>query len=280
MRVLLGAAWRLLLTLAVVWLAICMLLFLMQERLVFLPNIGGRTLVATPEVLGLDYEDVRFTAADGVNLHAWFIPARDARATIIVFHGNAGNISHRLDTVRIFHELGLNTFLFDYRGYGQSEGRPTEAGLVLDAAAAWEQVTGRRGIPADEVILFGRSLGGALAAKQAAAATPAALILESTFTSVPDLAAELYPIFPVRLLARLQFDARAALADVAAPVLVIHSRGDEIVPFSHGEALLAAAGPQGELLEIRGDHNTGFLHSGRLYRDGLAAFIHPLLPGE
>lgn len=278
--VLVGAAWRLALTLAVAWLAVCLLLFLMQERLVFLPNIGGRTLVATPEALGLDYEDVTFEAADGVRLHAWFVPAEDARGTVIVFHGNAGNISHRLDTLRIFHGLGLNTLLFNYRGYGQSEGRPSEAGLGLDAAAAWEEITGRRGIPAEEVILFGRSLGGTLAAQQAAATPPAALVLESTFTSVPDLAAELYRIFPVRLLARLKFDARAALAEVQAPVLVVHSRQDEIVPFSHAEALLEAAGSRAELLEIRGDHNTGFLQSGQAYRDGLAGFILPRLPAR
>ncbi len=280
MQVLLGAAWRLLLTLAVAWLAICVLLFLMQERLVFLPNVGGRALVNTPEAIGLDYEDVTLAAADGVRLHGWFVPAEDARGTVIVFHGNAGNLSHRLDTLRIFHDLGLNTLLFSYRGYGQSEGRPSEAGLMLDAAAAWEEITVRRGIPAEEVILFGRSLGGTVAAQQAAAATPAALVLESTFTSVPDLAAELYRIFPVRLLARLEFDARAALAAVEAPILVVHSREDEIVPFSHAEALLDAAGTTAELLEIRGDHNTGFLRSGQAYRDGLAAFILPRLPAR
>jgi fermentation-respiration switch protein FrsA (DUF1100 family) len=266
--------------LAVAWLVASALMFLMQERLLYLPSIGGRALVTTPAQIGLAWDEVEFTTADGVDLHGWFIPAEDNLGTIIIHHGNAGNISHRLDTLRIFNEVGLNSFIFDYRGYGRSDGRPTEQGTYLDAEAAWEYVTQTRGIPAGEVVLFGRSLGAAIAARQATRTPPGALILESAFTSVPALAAEIYPIFPVRTLARLDYDTQDYLAqlDPRVPVLVVHSPEDEIIPYSHGEALLAAAGERGTHLQLRGDHNTGFLHSGGLYRDGLGEFIQAHLP--
>ena len=269
---------RLTLGLAAAWLAMCALLFVFQARLLYLPDLAGRELNALPTDIGLDFEDVDFQAADGVSLHGWFVPAKAALGTVIIFHGNAGNISHRLDTLRIFNTLSLNSFIFDYRGYGQSGGRPTEAGTYLDAEAAWRHIVETRGIDADAVVLFGRSLGAAIAARQASVATPAALILESAFTSAPDLAAELYPIFPVRLLARLDYGTQGFVQNSAAPVLVIHSRDDDIVPFAHGLALLETAGDRGQLLAIRGDHNSGFLRSGQTYLQGLEAFIAQHLP--
>jgi len=269
---------RLALVLAGTWLVMCALLFVFQDRLLYLPNIAGRELLASPADIGLAYEDVNFEAADGVALHGWFVPADGAIGTVIIFHGNAGNISHRLDTLRIFNALGLESFIFDYRGYGQSDGRPTEPGTYLDAEAAWEHVTETRGIAPERVLLFGRSLGGAIAARQATVATPAALIVESAFTSAPELAAQLYPIFPVRLLARLDYGTQRFLREGDAPVLVIHSRDDDIVPFSHGQALLETAGDRGTLLELRGDHNTGFLVSGQTYLEGLETFISRHLP--
>ncbi len=271
---------RLLLVLAAAWLVMCALLFVFQDRLLYLPNIAGRELTADPVDIGLDFEDVSFEAADGVALHGWFVPAQAAIGTIIIFHGNAGNISHRLDTLRIFNSLALNSFIFDYRGYGQSNGRPTESGIYLDAQAAWRYIVETRGIAPEQVILFGRSLGAAIAAHQASIEPPAALIVESAFTSAPELAAELYPIFPVRLLARLDYDTRRFVQDGEAPVLVVHSRDDEIVPFAHGQALLETARERGTLLQLRGDHNTGFLVSGQAYLQGLEAFIARHLPGE
>lgn len=260
------------------YLAIVALMYLGQSRLLHLPDVPGRTLVATPEHIGLAYENVVFTADDGIALHGWFVPAADARATLLFFHGNAGNISHRLDSLRIFHELGLATFIFDYRGYGQSHGRPSEAGLYTDAHAAWTHLTEDRGVDPQHIIAFGRSLGGAVAACLARERPLGALILESTFTSVPDLGAELYPWLPVRRLARLNYDAHGCVRDVEAPVLVVHSPEDEIVPFRHGEALARAAG--GDLLRIGGDHNTGFLRSGELYRNELARFIARSTPAS
>ena len=265
--------------LAAAWLVMCALLFVFQDRLLYLPNIAGRELTADPADIGLHFEDVDFESADGVALHGWFVAAEAAIGTVIIFHGNAGNISHRLDTLRIFNALGLNSFIFDYRGYGQSAGRPTEPGTYLDAEAAWRYIVETQGIAPQRVLLFGRSLGAAIAARQATIQAPAALIVESAFTSARDLAAELYPIFPVRLLARLDYGTQRFVPDSDAPLLIVHSRDDDIVPFAHGQTLLETAGERGTLLEIRGDHNTGFLVSAQTYMQGLEAFIAQHLPG-
>ncbi|QOC21952.1 alpha/beta hydrolase [Wenzhouxiangella sp. AB-CW3] len=267
---------RFLLMLALAYGALLLLLYLFQPRLLFLPGVPGRDLVATPEHIGLEYRELNFETADGETLHGWWLPHADARATLLFHHGNAGNISHRLDSLQIFHDLGLEVLIFDYRGYGQSTGSPSEAGLYEDARAAWRWLLEEQGAEADQVILFGRSMGGAVAARLASEVEAAGLITESTFTSVPDIGAELYWWLPVRLLARLDFNAREAVAEAAMPVLVVHSPDDEIIPFEHGQRLYEAAGERGTLLEIRGDHNTGFLASGDTYRDGLNRFISEL----
>lgn len=269
---------RFLLLLIFVYVGLTAVLFVFQPRLVFLPHIGGRELAATPAEIGLDYREVWLDTEDGERLHAWWVPHPDPLAVLHFSHGNAGNISHRLDSLRIFHSLGLSVLMYDYRGYGQSSGRPTEPGLYLDAEAAWNWLLDDAGVEPERIVLFGRSLGGAVAAELAARKTPGALILESTFTSVPDIAAEIYWWLPVRLLARLQFDAREAVARSDQPTLIVHSPDDEIVPFSHGQALLDSAPQPRALLELRGSHNTGFLLSEQSYREGLASFLGEHLP--
>jgi uncharacterized protein len=266
----------LLLFVALPYAAIVAFLWLRQESMLFLPDMPSREIVATPADIGLRYEPLRLPTADGETLDAWFVPAPDERAVLLFFHGNAGNISHRLESVKIFHDLGLSVLIIDYRGYGHSTGRPTELGTYEDARAAWRHLVEDRGIPAERIVLFGRSLGGAVATWLAANAAPRALIVESAFRSVPDMAAEIYWFLPVRLLARLHYPVEKLLPQVDAPVLVIHSRDDEIIPFAHGEALHAAAGPPTRLLALEGDHNTGFLLSERRYIAGLAAFIDEL----
>ena len=267
---------RLLLMLALAYGALLLLLFLFQPRLLFLPGVPGRTLVATPQDIGLDYREVEFDAEDGKTLHGWWLPHATPRATLLFQHGNAGNISHRLDSLRIFHDLGLSVFIYDYRGYGRSSGSPSEAGLYRDARAAWAWLIEDEGIEPGSIVLFGRSMGGAVASRLATEVDAAGLIVESTFTSVPDIGAELYWWLPVRLLARLEFNAAESIAQAGMPVLVVHSREDEIIPFEHGQRLTEAAGDRGTLLEIRGDHNTGFFYSGELYRNGLDRFISSL----
>ncbi|MGF1615544.1 MAG: alpha/beta hydrolase [Gammaproteobacteria bacterium] len=250
-----------------------LVIFAYQGQLLYLPS---REWVATPHDIDLPYEDVTLATDDGYRLHGWYLPADDKELTVLFFHGNAGNVSHRLDTLRLFHGLGLDTFIIDYRGYGRSEGSPSEAGTYLDAQAAWKYLVDTRGIHPENIILFGRSLGAAVATWLAARRTPAALIVESGFTSVPDLAAKLYPFLPVRLLARYQYDSRQSITHIRSPVLVIHSVEDEIIPFTHGRALFEAAPEPKQLLPIQGSHNEGFLVSKARYLTGLASFLETL----
>ena len=246
------------------------LAFVIQERLLYFPL---KHLGATPADIGLNYHTVTLPTADGLALSGWFIPAEPARAALLFFHGNAGNISHRLDSLAIFHRLGLSVLIIDYRGYGQSQGRPTEDGTYLDADAAWHYLTEFQQIPPERIIVFGRSLGGGVAAYTAQTYRPAALILESTFTSVPDLAAESYPFLPARLLSRIQYNTQGRLPHIACPVLIVHSRDDRLIPFHHGQALADAANEPKTLLPINGDHNEGFMLTGAAYVNGLDEFI-------
>ncbi|GAA0573820.1 alpha/beta hydrolase [Halomonas salifodinae] len=249
-----------------------------QARLLYLPHLG-REAIATPADRGLPFESVALTTEDGLTLDAWWLPAPApaARGTLLFFHGNAGNISHRLASLAQFHALGLSVLILDYRGYGKSEGRPSEAGTALDARAAWQWLMARGEAPG-RVVLFGRSLGAAVAtelgvALSEAGTPPGAVILESPFRSVPALGQRLYPFLPVRWLARLEYEVAGRVADIAAPLLVIHSRDDEIIPFAEGEAVHAAAGEPKALLVMRGGHNTGFLDSEPEYSAGIDAFL-------
>lgn len=248
-------------------------LFLLQEKMVFLPNIPGRDLDATPRAFGLDFVDVNFTTADGVRLHGWYVSTDEPRGTVLFFHGNAGNISHRLDSIAVFDELGLDTFIIDYRGYGQSEGKPSEAGLYRDAEAAWRHLVDELGADPARTGVFGRSIGGAAAASLAAKHRPAFVIVESSFTSAVDMAAHLYPFMPARLLSRLRFPVTDFLAGTRSPVLIVHSRDDEIIPFFMGRALYDAVPGEKAFFELAGDHNSGFILDRSRYITGLGDFL-------
>ncbi|HNT57581.1 MAG TPA: alpha/beta hydrolase [Syntrophales bacterium] len=249
------------------------ILYLFQGRFVFFPTAA---MEGSPADRGLSFEDIHFTAADGTPLSGWFVPGgREGppQGTVLFCHGNAGNISHRVESILLFHEMDLDVFIFDYRGYGGSAGKPSEEGTTRDAEGAWRYLTERRSIPPERIVLFGRSLGGSVAACLAAKTAPAGLIVESAFTSIPDLAAHLYPYLPMRPILKLRFPTRNCLQRVSCPVLVIHSRDDEIIPFRHGKALYeAAAGPK-RFLEIGGGHNDGFFLSENVYREGLKEFF-------
>jgi hypothetical protein len=234
------------------------LFYIQQPGMVFFPY---RTLEATPSDWGFEYEDVYFAAEDGERLHGWFIPSPGSRRVLLFFHGNAGNISHRGESIAIFHRLGLDVFIFDYRGYGRSEGAPSEEGLYADASAAWRYLTQTRGVPPQDIVAFGRSLGAAVAAELASREMPGALILESSFTSS-------------RLIVlRYEFDTRARVARVSCPVLVLHSPEDEMIPFRLGEEVYRAANPPKAFVRMRGDHNSGFLRSQPEYQQSLGRFL-------
>lgn len=247
---------------------------IMQPRLVYYPM---SQYAATPDRIGLAYETVSFTAADGVQLSGWFIPAAEDRGVILFFHGNAGNISHRLDSLAIFHRLGLSSFIIDYRGYGKSAGRPSEAGTYRDAEAAWKYLVTEQRVAPDRIVIFGRSLGGAVGAWLAARYPARACILESTFTSAPDMAALLFPLFPARLFCRYQYNALKAVQEMNCPLLVAHSPEDDIIPYAQGRRLFEAAKEPKFFLVMQGDHNSGFLVSGEKYVQGLADFFAAVL---
>ena len=254
-----------------VYVGIAVLVFALQGRLLFFPD---RQLAATPASFGLPFEDVGFQSEDGVALHGWYLPAQDAsRGTVVFFHGNGGNVSHWLPAVLPFRRFGWDVFLFDYRGYGLSQGRPTEQSTYRDAEAAWRYLTQQRRVAPEAMVFVGRSLGGAVATWLAVRHPPRALVLESTFTSVPDVAAGLYPWLPVRLLARFRYNTADRIARVQCPVLIVHSRADEIIPFSHGERLWHLAPEPKVFLEIRGGHNEGFDLSEAEYQAGVASFL-------
>jgi fermentation-respiration switch protein FrsA (DUF1100 family) len=269
-----------LLVFVAVYLGIVALVWTFQSRLLYFP---ARGLITTPSAIGMPYTDVRFRASDGVRLHGWYIPAAEPgpgpqRGTVLFFHGNGGNISGWLPAIVPFRDLGFDTFLIDYRGYGESEGEPSEQGTYLDAEAAWRYLTGERGIAPERIVLAGRSLGGAVATWLAERHTPRALILESTFTSVPDLASELYPWLPVRLLVRFRYDTASRLRRVQAPVLIVHSRTDEIIPYHHGQRLFEAAREPKAFLEVQGGHNDGFQPAFHLYEQGIRSFLETHAP--
>jgi fermentation-respiration switch protein FrsA (DUF1100 family) len=249
--------------------------FFAQKSLLYLPNTPGRELTANPAGIGLAYHDVSIKTEDGLTLHGWFIPAASSRV-LLFFHGNAGNISHRLASIRQFHSLGLSILIVDYRGYGQNEGKPSEAGLQQDAEAAWRYVTGTRKVAPGDVVIFGRSLGGAVAAWLAARTQPGAFIVESAFTSVPDIAREVYPWLPVRWLSRLQHATLNYVREARCPVLVVHSRDDEIIPYHHGEQIFAAAKEPRALLTIAGGHNDAFVSDEDRYLEGIRGFLSAL----
>lgn len=240
---------------ALVYVGLSLYLYLFQENFIYFPGHPSRRVETTPAALGLAFEELAIPTGDGETLAGWYVPAPNARATLLFLHGNAGNIGQRIDLIAMFQRLGLNVLIFDYRGYGTSTGKPGETGTYRDAEAAWRHLTEKRGIPASDILVFGESLGGAIAAELVRHHTPRALVLYATFTSIPDMARHYYPYLPTGLLARLRYDTRTALAAAQCPVLLLHSRDDEITPFSHGRELLDAAPQPKRLVELQGGHN-------------------------
>ena len=263
-----------------VYLGLAAIIFFRQSSLVFLPEMD-RGYAANPSDIGLEYTSLKLRTVDDETLDGWHVPVaagREKPGLVLFFHGNAGNIGHRLDYLRMFHDLGLATLIIDYRGYGRSSGTPSEEGSYLDAEAAWQHATKALGLAPDRIVIFGESLGGAVAAKLAEGHRPGALILASTFTSVPDLGAELYPWLPVRLLARIHYDTLNRLPRIACPLLVVHSRNDDVIPFAHGRRLFEAAGTTKQFLEIDGGHNEGFVFVRKEWISEMDGFLRRALP--
>ena len=248
-------------------------LYIMQPRFLYGPV---REVFYTPGELGLDFEDVVYKSADGLKLSGWYIPAKSSEFTVLFCHGNGGNMAHRLDSISIFHNLGLNCFIFDYRGYGDSQGKPSEEGTYLDAEAAYKWLIEEEKTPADTIIIFGRSLGGSIAAKLATKVKARALAIESAFTSYVDVGKRFYPYMPVRWFARFKYRTIDYVKDVHCPVMLIYSKDDELVPFEFGPELYEAANEPKEFIEIFGSHNDCFLVSGEIYKQAWTKWLTSL----
>ena len=223
-----------------------------EDSYIYFPE---ETLSQTPASVGLSYRDVRPVTRDGVVLHGWYIPHPAARHTVLHFHGNAGNISYRLDLYARLHRMGLSVLAVDYRGYGKSGGRPSEEGLYEDARASWRLLTGRLEVPGRSTIIAGRSLGSAVAACLAGEVKAAGLVLETPFTSAPAMARKLYPWLPVGLLMRTRMDTLARIRSIRHPKLIIGAREDEIVPVEMAEDIFSAAPEPKQLIILDGGHN-------------------------
>ena len=244
----------------------------MEKSSLFFPM---RELTITPAIVGLKYEEVYFNTFDNKKLHGWFIANDSARFTVIFAHGNAGNIGHRVEKIKLLYDIGVSVFIFDYRGYGRSEGAASEAGLYRDTEAAYDYIVKIRKIPEDSVILYGESIGGAPVIDLARKARVRALITEEAFSSIKDMARTAYPILPAFIFSS-RFDSLSKIPEVECPKLIIHSVDDEIVPLSLGEKLYAAANPPKQFLKIRGSHNTAFFDSQDVFTREVKAWIAKL----
>ena len=256
--------YRLVFIAAGTYVAVCVAVFFFQSNLIYFPTEDYRL---TPDDVGLAYEDLSLATTDGETIAAWFVPHENAAATVLFCHGNAGNMSHRVSDIHILHELGYGVLIFDYRGYGRSTGNPSEDGLYADAEAAWRYLTETRGERPDRIVLFGRSLGGAVAIELARRHNPAALVVESTFTSLVDVGRHHYPLLPVSLIATHRFDSLSKIAGVACPKLFLHGTDDALIPIDFGRALYDAAQSPKRFLETPGGHNnSGFTYSSEYTR--------------
>lgn len=247
----------------------------LENAMIFIPS---RTLTAHPGSFGLAYERLWLAAGDGPRLRAWWIPGPRADAPVMLcLHGNAGNLSNRVDKMKLFHDAGAAQLWIDWRGYGESTGSPSEAGLHRDALAAWKRLAAEQGVPPGRLILYGESLGAGAAVELAARVPAAGLIIDGGFSSVPEMAREVLPWFPSFLI-RARFDNLAKLPRVTIPALFLHSREDEIVPYAQARRNFAAAAGPKSFVELKGSHNDGFLDSAPAYGAAIAYFLRQVVP--
>lgn len=250
----------------------------LEKYLIYVPE---RAIEMTPRSEGIAYEDVWFPAGDGVRLHGWLVPAPDARFTLLWFHGNAGNISHRVDNIKYLHRLlRLNIFIFDYRGYGRSAGGHSdlsEEATYRDADGALAYLRGRQDLARTRLIYFGRSLGAAIAVEAARRRPPVGLILETPFTSIGDMARVTLPFLPVDGLLRTKYDSLGKIREIRVPLLVLHGDRDDVVPYEQGRRLFDAANEPKTFFQIRGArHNDTYIVGGQPYFDAWARFLERL----
>lgn len=251
------------------------LLEVLERQFIFFPM---SQVERTPADLGIPFDDVYFESGDGYTLNGWFIPAPagddasdkgNSDIVLFWFHGNAGNMGHRVDDLALFHHLlGVNVFIFDYRGYGKSQGKPSERGVYQDARAAFAYLMGRKDVAPDRIVYYGRSLGAAVAVELALHRQPQGMVLYSPFTSLADMGAALYTFSPVRLLAGNRLNSLARINQYHGPLLVIHGEADEIIPIEQGRTLFEAAGGPKSFYQVPGAY-----HNDRLGDAGVDLWV-------
>lgn len=258
----------LIIILAVIIFKICFI-FLEQKGLYY----PYKDVPETPASLGIEFAEVNFKTDDGELLNGWFVPAQEAKVTVLYCHGNAGNIYHRLHKVKFFYEMGVNFFIFDYRGYGKSTGRPSETGLYKDAQAAYDYLLSRSDVDKNKIVVYGKSLGGPVAADVCLHRKVCALILEGSFATVPLRAQQLYPFLPMQLLITQRYDTLAKVKKIKIPKLIAHGREDDVISFWHGETLFNAAAQPKQFLPFAGGHNDDVYVTSDAYKQELRKFL-------
>jgi len=259
---------------ALIVVSIVMTPHLLERMFVYFPT---RPLDADPSLAGLPFEDVWLRTEDGLRLHGWFVPREGARATLLVLHGNAGNIGHRVAWIEMLRGASAHVLIFDYRGFGRSEGKPFEEGLYRDARAAYGWWEAARGGSGEKLVLLGESIGGAVATELATRAPVAGLIVQSSFTSARDMARTMLPLGLLQPLAGVRFDSAARISNLRCPKLVIHGDRDEIIPFRLGRRLFELAAPPKDFYVVVGaGHNDLPWVGGAEYVRRIARFLEAL----
>lgn len=253
-----------------VYIIICGYLYFFQNRLLFYPT---HDIAVTPDQAGMAYEDQFFELTNDDKMHGWFIPGDSDKPTVLFLHGNGGNVGHRIEHLQFLHSLGVSTLIIDYRGYGRSTGAPSEQNFYEDANVAYRWLVESKKVPAGRIFLFGESIGGAVAIELATKYPCAGLIIESSFTSIREMARHAFPFVPTGILLRSDFNSIDKLSKISYPILISHSPADDIIPFQFGQRLFEAAKPPKQFVELHGGHNDRGYLAAPAYIDAVSSFL-------
>ncbi len=262
-----------LLFIALFYTLLFILAYIGQEYLIYLPV---RAIKYLPKNLGIYYEEIELKTIDAVKISAWYIPGEKLKPVVLFCHGNASNISDliHLKIMYILYSIGFSILIFDYRGFGKSTGKINERGTYKDVEAAWNYLLENKKVASEDVVIWGRSLGGGVASYLASKKNKCkALVLESCFTSIPDLARRLFPFLPVEKIVRHRYPVKEYMPKVRSPVVIMHSKADETVPYAHGKKLYALAMSSKRFIDLEGSHKFAFLKSREKCVAELADFL-------
>ena len=264
---------KILFLLFIVYAGLCIGLFLRQDSILFQPYKWDKGL-ATPKDVGIDYEEGFFPSGKE-RLYYWFVKNPLSHKVILFFHGNAGNLSNRVGLIQALYDAGFSVFAFDYRGYGKSSGRPSEAGLYEDGRCAYDFLAVHKGVLSEDIILYGRSLGGAVAVNTALGMDKGRLVVDAAFTDLKSVAKRLYPYLPVGFLLKYRFDNLSKIRAIKIPVLFVYSREDELIPISMGKALFEQCRAEKTIIFLNhGGHNDAFFYDQGRFLKALSDFAH------